>query len=280
MPSSSETDPQVEDAVRAAGQAIRSAAALLIGAGAGMGVDSGLPDFRGNQGFWKAYPPFAKLGLSFAKLANPYWFHHDPAQAWGFYGHRRNLYRARSPHAGFAILRRLAERMPLGWFVFTSNVDGHFQRAGFDPERIVECHGSLDHMQCMKYCTHAIWTAPSEPVAIDETTFRAHQPLPSCPQCGGLARPNVLMFGDGEWLEHRTAEQHERYARWRRDVRGQRVVIIELGAGTHVPTVRIECEQTHGTLIRINPREAEIPPGGISLPLGALDTLQRMDRLL
>src|SRR5438445_8809587 len=89
---------------RAAG-AIARADALLIGAGAGMGVDSGLPDFRGTEGFWNAYPPFRKLGLSFVDLANPRWFRSDPELAWGFYGHRLNLYRATQPHAGFELLR-------------------------------------------------------------------------------------------------------------------------------------------------------------------------------
>ena len=83
----------------------REATALLIGAGAGMGVDSGLPDFRGNEGFWEAYPPFAKLGLSFMELANPGWFESDPALAWGFYGHRLESYRRTVPHRGFEVLR-------------------------------------------------------------------------------------------------------------------------------------------------------------------------------
>jgi len=65
-----------------------------LGAGAGMGVDSGLPDFRGDEGFWKAYPPMAKLGIRFSSMANPRWFESDPELAWGFYGHRLNLYRA------------------------------------------------------------------------------------------------------------------------------------------------------------------------------------------
>jgi NAD-dependent SIR2 family protein deacetylase len=123
----------------AAAAALKSADALLIGAGAGMGVDSGLPDFRGPEGFWEAYPPYRKLGLNFVDLANPEWFDQDPALAWGFYGHRRNLYRQTAPHAGFQILRKWAERMRIGYFIFTSNVDGHFQKAGFPVERVMEC---------------------------------------------------------------------------------------------------------------------------------------------
>src|SRR5947209_15220312 len=119
-------DPSdLETRLRAAAHAVRSADALLIGAGAGMGVDSGLPDFRGDAGFWKAYPPFR--GRRFAEMSNPHWFRADPQLAWGFFGHRLNLYRAAAPHAGFEVLRRWGERTPLGCFVFTSNVDGQFQ---------------------------------------------------------------------------------------------------------------------------------------------------------
>src|SRR5439155_19501480 len=137
---------QFDVALQAAADAIRAAEALLIGAGAGMGVDSGLPDFRGPEGFWKAYPPFR--GRQFAELSTPHWFRTDPALAWGFFGHRLNLYRAATPHAGFANLRGWVERPPLGYFVFTSNVDGQFQKAGFPEDRLLECHGSIHYLQC------------------------------------------------------------------------------------------------------------------------------------
>src|SRR5262245_53491765 len=140
----------VESAIQQAAEAIRCAEALLIGAGAGMGVDSGLPDFRGPEGFWKAYPPFR--GRQFAEMSNPHWFRADPKLAWGFFGHRLNLYRAAVPHAGFQILRHWGEARPLGSFVFTSNVDGQFQRAGFAAERVLECHGSIHFLQCAQPC--------------------------------------------------------------------------------------------------------------------------------
>src|ERR1051325_1742345 len=110
-----------ERRIAQAAQAIREADALLIAAGAGMGVDSGLPDFRGDQGFWRAYPRYQELGLRFAELAHQRWFSEDPELAWGFYGHRLNLYRATVPHPGFALLREWAGRMAGGAFVFTSN---------------------------------------------------------------------------------------------------------------------------------------------------------------
>src|SRR5215213_3373645 len=125
------------ESLRRAAEAVRSADAILITAGAGMGVDSGLPDFRGTQGYWRAYPPYQRLGLRFEQIASPAHFDEDPAVGWGFYGHRLNLYRATRPHQGFDILLRWATSRPADMaacFVFTSNVDGHFQRAGFPPE--------------------------------------------------------------------------------------------------------------------------------------------------
>jgi len=108
--------------VQSAARAVRSADALLIAAGAGMGVGSGLPDFRGADGFWRAYPPYAKLGLGFTSLANPRWFTSDPALAWGFYGHRLNLYRAARPPGGLGVSARSLFWMPRRRRVYSTEV--------------------------------------------------------------------------------------------------------------------------------------------------------------
>jgi len=271
------------DAVDRAAAAIASADALLVGAGAGMGVDSGLPDFRGDQGFWKAYPPMAKLGIRFVELANPRWFASDPGLAWGFYGHRLNLYRATKPHAGFRLLRRWGEAMQGGVHAFTSNVDGQFQAAGYGDD-VVECHGSLHHLQCSRGCGSAIWPADGIEVQVDEETFRAAEPYPSCPRCGAIARPNVLMFGDWGWIGDRTDRQERRYTSWLEAARRGNLVVVECGAGTSVPTVRWQCERVAsalgGTLIRVNPREPGAPAGSISIAAGALESLRAIqDRL-
>ncbi|MAG93741.1 MAG: NAD-dependent protein deacetylase [Planctomycetaceae bacterium] len=268
----------IDASLERAAAAIASADALLIGAGAGMGVDSGLPDFRGDQGFWKAYPPFR--GRRFADVSNPVWFRSDPAQAWGFFGHRLNLYRTTSPHAGFDVVRRWVEPKPRGHFVFTSNVDGHFQRAGFAEENVLECHGSIHHLQCAQVCDHAIWPADELAVAVDDETIRATSELPTCPNCQALARPNILMFGDYDWISARCDEQHRRYVDWFRNVHARTLTVIEFGAGVSVPTVRYECEARVGKLIRVNPRDSRTPEGVISLPLGALEAIERIDALL
>ena len=271
-------DPSDATDIEVAAAAIAEADALLITAGAGIGVDSGLPDFRGDEGFWRAYPPIARLGISFVDMANPLWFRRDPELAWGFYGHRLGLYRRTVPHRGFAILKSWAQRMERGFFIFTSNVDGQFQTAGFDRVRIVECHGSIGHLQCTAPCRETIWEADDLRLDIDRDTLRALSELPTCPECGALARPNVLMFNDWHWLPHRTSDQERRFVGWLRVVAGARLVIVEIGAGSAVPTVRMASERLaaggRATLIRINPREPEVPPGHIGLAFGALEGLR------
>lgn len=268
-----------DDLLRRAAAAVAEADALVIGAGAGMGVDSGLPDFRGTQGFWRAYPLYQKLGLDFASMANPQWFDKDPAFAWGFYGHRLELYRRTVPHRGFALLKQWAARMKHGAFVYTSNVDGQFQRAGFDDARLVEIHGSIHFVQCARSCS-GIATADAYTIAIDPETLRAAEPLPRCDRCGEMRRPNILMFGDGWWDSKRSDAQEARLSEWLGSLGDARVVVVECGAGTAIPSVRRYCERLArrpATLVRINVREPEVPPGGIGLAMGALEALEAMD---
>jgi len=268
--------------LQSAAAAIRAAEALIITAGAGMGVDSGLPDFRGNEGFWNAYPPYRRLGLSFVDAANPDHFERDPAFAWGFYGHRTNLYRQTVPNQGFTLLRHWIERLHLDVFVVTSNVDGQFQKAGFREEEILEVHGSIHHLQCLTPCSLSIWPN-QEKIPVNEATMRSRA-IPRCMRCGNVARPNILMFGDFSWLEDRTRKQEERYHSFLDRQQGKRMVVIEIGAGTAIPTIRATSERIgereKTTVIRINLREAAIDPPHLSLPGTGLAGLSELDALL
>lgn len=272
----------LKEDIKRASEVVKNADALFITAGAGIGVDSGLPDFRGNSGFWKAYPPIAKLGKSFSEMADPVWFDKSPEIAWAFYGHRLNLYRETIPHEGFLKLLDLGKQKQYGYFVFTSNVDGQFQKAGFDDAFIEECHGSIHHLQCITPCSKDIWEAGEDKVNVDLEVFRATGELPTCQNCGGLARPNILMFGDWKWIPFRTNAQGERLQKWLQRVNGSnaKLAVIEMGAGLAVPTVRLQSQRVgksiNSTLIRINPRDYDVPDGAIAIPLGAKEGVERL----
>ena len=262
--------------VASAVDALARADALLVTAGAGIGVDSGLPDFRGTDGFWRAYPALRHERFEFHEIASPQAFRAHPQLAWGFYGHRLGLYRDTVPHAGFAILRRWMDAMRNGGFVLTSNVDGQFQKAGFDPARIVEIHGSIHAMQCLRPCSDDTWSAAPFTPDVDTATCRLVGELPRCPRCGGLARPNILMFGDRGWLGARHEAQERVLESW--VAQAGRVTVVEIGAGTAIPTVRMLSERLGADVIRINAREAHARRADvIGLKGGALATLAALD---
>lgn len=182
--------------------------------------------------------------------------------------------------------------------MFTSNVDGHFQKAGFDDQRVLECHGTIHHLQCVDPSRSTeIWPASAQlsSLQVDENTLRAKLPLPLGPPGvnNQVARPNILMFSDWTWLSDRTDAQDERFDAFLRPLRRSKgkptpFVVIELGAGHAVPTVRMRSEQLAampgGTLIRINPTDYDLPTNDahkfISLPLKALAALQAIDALV
>ena len=249
---------------------ISSATGLMVTAGAGMGVDSGLPDFRGNKGLWNHYPALGKQKMSFADIANPAAFYENPKLAWGFYGHRLNLYRKTIPHQGFEVLREIGSKMPDGMFVFTSNVDGQFQKAGYDPYKICEVHGSIHFLQCMKNCNDDIWRADDFQPKTDDENCQILSPMPHCTGCGGIARPNILMFNDWDWNDQRMVRQRQSLEDWLKKV--ERLLVIELGAGSAIPSVRMMGVRTKAPMIRINPREFAVgQPGSIGLAMAALE---------
>ena len=93
------------------------------------------------------------------------------------------------------------------------------------------------------------------------------------------------MFGDWNWIESRTSQQYENMKAWLKnfeDGKGN-LLLIEIGAGTAVPTVRHQCEsiarQFDGDLVRINPREAD-GPNVISIETGGLEALEAIDQLV
>lgn len=252
---------------------IEQAEGLLITAGAGLGVDSGLPDFRGNEGFWRAYPALRHAQLGFQDIACPDAFRTRPRLAWGFYGHRLNLYRQTVPGPAIQILRAIANRVPDGAFVFTSNVDGQFQKAGFTPGQLVECHGSIHRMQCLEGCMGDVWPADSWEPEVDERACMLLNDPPLCPHCGGVARPAVLMFGDSEWIDHGRSLQLARLQGWRRKV--ELLLVIEIGAGTTIPSVRLFSEGQDAPIIRINPDEAKTAADrGVSLAMRGVQAMQ------
>ena len=247
-------DPQM---LGRAAEAIRAAEGLVVMADAAIGSEAERAEFGGPEAFAQAYPPLARQNVGPEVLASPGIFAQDAALAWGYYGRRIERCRAGAPHEGFAVLRRWLEAKPQNGFVFTSCVDGGFQRGGFAEERIVECRGTLLHVQCAKPCCAATWPVPADlALAIDPETLRAGGAPPRCVRCGGMTRPNVLLAADEAWSSGRTLAQQVRFRAWQGSLARGRFAVIEISGGGG-PTVREAAAQLAAAgrvpLIRILP---------------------------
>ena len=224
------------------------------------------------------------------EVSNPSWFLRDPAFARGFMGARLKAFDNAVPHAGFPILKKWAERQKLGYTIFTSNINNFFQRAGFSSDNIQETHGNAYFLQCVDNhkCIGDIWPLGDYRPTLT-ADLRAEGDLPQCKHCGGLARPNILMFGDWGWLSDRSDAQKENFERQYEAVdqaSDKKIVVMEIGAGLDVPTVRRFSESflykaPGTTVIRINPHDSKSNTEGlITLPFKALNALQELDSLL
>eukprot|EP00440_Ansanella_granifera_P035109 gb/GFBE01038081.1/.p1 GENE.gb/GFBE01038081.1/~~gb/GFBE01038081.1/.p1 ORF type:complete len:371 (+),score=71.07 gb/GFBE01038081.1/:1-1113(+) len=297
---------EVEASLQRAAEAINDCEALIFTAGAGMGVDSGLPDFRGSTGLFKD----RELAMTYEEMSNDKWFGEDPAFAWGTNYTQLMMYRKTEPHAGYGILLKWANSLGKPYFAWTSNIDGMFEKAGFPAELVTTCHGDLHHLQCTvdrRRCkgladdgADEVWSASIIPDGLDEQIdpnalrFKdaaiLEQSFFKCPRCERLARPNVWFCSDRNYNASRFGiERRDKYNKWLQDLqeRKARVVVIECGGGLAIPSVRIESEDAvegcgeGSLLVRINPADNKVPAGrGVGIPLGSLAGLQRLDAVL
>ena len=271
-----------QDSLERAAELILQADALLVTAGVGMGIDSRQPDLRGMV----TATPLVTLGggqVDLSRLACPEAFRTQPQQAWGLYGSRLNLYRTTLPHSGFEILKGWGESRPQGYAVYTTSIDGQFQKAGFDQANIQERQGSIHYLQCLLPCCDAIWSADEFEPEVDVEKCLLLNSIPRCPNCGGTARPNVLMWGDRQWLENRQADQAARLSAWLEKVK--KLVVVEVGAGTSTSALRgfssLIAHDYSALLVRINPRNFSVPTNwDVGLGSGAKFALTEIDRLI
>lgn len=264
----------LEFQVRRALELLKRSDAVVVAAGAGTGVDSGLKVFQGSEGFWKAYPALGRAGIGFTQIASPQAFRDMPERAWGFYGHRLALYRKTRPHQGVKVLGKWGAKNGRELAIYTSNEDGQFQAAGYSENQIVECRGSVHWLQCLDGCSQDVWPADDFVPEVDDEEGVLLNAAPRCRHCGGLARPNVLMFNDEGWSPARCREQQARQNEWLAEVK--RPAVFEIGVGAANASVRNFTERlsnAHGaSLIRINPRDASVRRGlDVPLPMTALE---------
>ena len=160
--------------VESLAELVRAHQPCVVLTGAGISTESGIPDFRSPTGMWRKYDP-----MEYATIDA---FHADPAKVWDFYGKRLAALGGALPNDGHRALADLERR---GWIdaVVTQNVDG--LHAGAGSRTVVEVHGSIRTARCL---------GCDATVPFDEAV--ALLPVPRCPRCGHVLKPDVVMFGE------------------------------------------------------------------------------------
>lgn len=246
-------DKKIEaDAIR---EILTEAKMCLIYTGAGMGVDSGLSVFRGTDGLWEKYPEAGNLGLDFKSLANPTNYKKYPEVVIPFYLDRYKNYVAAEPHSGYYELFGYVSTMPKGYRCITSNVDGLFEKTGFD--NVYNIHGSIHKWQCSsRPC--ALERGEDGLLDISEKDLSNIEDL-RCEHCNEYLRPNICMFYDFDYIDTPYETQRrdyecftDRYSEFQK----AKVAVIEIGAGADLRSIRSMSENTaysfNTKVIRIN----------------------------
>lgn len=174
----------------------RGAGELVVLTGAGISAESGIPTFRGKDGFWtvgsREYQP--------QQMATREMFAREPEAVWAWYLYRRALCRAAEPNEGHLALVELEGMLQERFLLITQNVDGLHLRAGTTPGRLYQIHGNLHLARCVAGCGYPIWDLPAALVlggTVRRTSLdEAERAALRCPGCGEWARPHVLWFDE------------------------------------------------------------------------------------
>lgn len=186
-------------------QRLRACQNIVVFTGAGISAESGIPTFRDRfEGLWASYDP--------QEVATPQAFRANPQLVWDWHVHLADTVRRAAPNAGHAAVARLADLVPR-LTVLTQNIDNLHQAAG--SANVLELHGNLFRMKAF-VDTDEIFAGDRSPIicpvcdgyALDEecdpyacrealaTIELRPGPVPLCPGCRALLRPDIVWFGE------------------------------------------------------------------------------------
>lgn len=174
-----------------------ASAHVTVLTGAGISAESGIPTFRGPEGFWtvgsRVYTP--------QEIATSAMFTREPEQVWRWYLQRLYSCREAEPNSGHRALVTMENRLGDRFTLITQNIDNLHIRAGNSPQRTLQIHGNITQVRCARRCGEELQPLPEELTANDTPGDRFD--LLRCNNCGGWLRPHVLWFDEyynEEWF--------------------------------------------------------------------------------
>jgi len=237
----------VEPRLAAILEEVRAARGRVVAlTGAGISAESGIPTFRGQEGFWtvgsRHYMP--------QEMATQEMFRRRPDEVWRWYLYRFGVCRGARPNAGHQALAALEAALGARFDLVTQNIDGLHRKAG--SRRVFTIHGDAAWVRCAGECGQPRLDQPDLGPRDASTPFtEADRRALSCPRCGGWLRPHVLWF-DECYDEENYSMQSALRAAGRADL----LLVVGTSGATNLPMQIGElCWRRGVALVDVNPEE-------------------------
>ncbi len=241
----------------------RGPAPITMLTGAGISAESGIPTFRGPEGYWTvgsdAYHP--------QEMATNRMFAQLPLEVWKWYLYRLRVCARAAPNAGHRAIAEMERLFQDRFTLITQNIDGLHLLAGNSLQRTFQIHGNVYEMRCHQECSTAIYPIPAELQGRekDRPLTPAEQRLLVCPACGQLTRPHVL------WFDETYDETHYRfYSSLQAAAETKLLIVVGTSGATNLPNQVVhEVYLRGGTIIDINIEENPFSKLAAASPNGA-----------
>ncbi|MBI4006050.1 MAG: RNA polymerase subunit sigma [Gammaproteobacteria bacterium] len=167
---------------------------ITVLTGAGISAESGIPTFRGPEGYWT----IGSTNYHPQEMATYAMFRRQPDEVWKWYLYRLSVCRHAEPNTGHFTLVEMEKQLGDRFTLITQNVDNLHLRAGSSPERTFQIHGNVYFMRCINECREKLYPLQAEilPREKNQDLSKKDRKLLSCPDCGSRTRPHVLWFDE------------------------------------------------------------------------------------
>jgi NAD-dependent deacetylase len=253
---------------------------MVVLTGAGVSAESGIPTFRGSDGFWRigsrVYQP--------QEIATMETFREYPEKVWQWYLYRLGLCRDAAPNAGHRAIAAMENTLIDRFTLITQNVDGLHLLAGNTQARTLQIHGNLSFMRCARECTPSVRPLPLDGGPRDRDTPLSESEAEQlhCPSCGGWARPHVLWF-DEIYNEHYYRAESALGAADRASL----LLVVGTSGATNLPNrIVYQVARRGGTIVEVNidpspfSRLVTNSPGGAFIQAPSGEVLPEMAAIL
>lgn len=232
--------------------------AIVISAG------EGLTDYISSQAITTIE---SQTGREISNMKDPKYLAEHAVDLWSDFADRTISYASCAPENAYYILFKWIIQFKLDYFIVTTNIDEQFEMTGFDSNNILELNGSIFYLQCSVACCDSVWRHIFNFDKLKDNI--AEEYLPSCPNCGAIARPNILFFDDQKYVNRRRNKQKNKFEKFLNKNENKSIVVFEIGAGPHNlglrQKTRVLSAKYNANVVRIDEKNFSIKSPNIGL---------------